>query len=504
MSGLRRFAMPGWMATLALTGVAGIVIRVLLYRSKLGIPDSDEGLVGLMVRHINEGQIPTFFWGQTYGGSQEALLTAPGFAIFGSSWVALRLVPTVLTALTAVVLWRVGRRLFGETAGAAAGALFWIWPTYDIYKLTHQWGFYASGVLYCGLLMLLALRIVERPDRLRVGLFGLVLGLAYWESSQIVPIAGVLIAWTAWRAPKSLRHVWIALPAFVLGALPWIVWNLRHDWGSFHFPITDTTTYQFRLRIFFSPILPMMLGLRAPFSQERLLPGPLGILTLAVYAGLFLLFLYGAYRSRRRNESMLYLIAAVFPFIYAIDPETLIEHDPGYIVIVTPVLALLFAQLATTRVRGLAMLAVALLVTSVTLLRMDAYHQGADAPTMAPRNIAPLVATLDRLGLNRVYSDYWLAYVLDFDTKERIVAAQNKFSKLTFANGQATPTDDPFNRYAPYENEVRSARRHGFIFFDDWTGMPRIAPQLVAHGYRRYLVQRFTIYALPPEQTAGG
>ena len=34
-----------------------------------------------MARHILHGQFTTFFWGQGYGGSQEALLTAPIFAV---------------------------------------------------------------------------------------------------------------------------------------------------------------------------------------------------------------------------------------------------------------------------------------------------------------------------------------------------------------------------------------------------------------------------------------
>ena len=38
--------------TLALTGAAGIALRVWTYRSASGVPDSDEAVVGLMARHI--------------------------------------------------------------------------------------------------------------------------------------------------------------------------------------------------------------------------------------------------------------------------------------------------------------------------------------------------------------------------------------------------------------------------------------------------------------------
>ena len=83
---------------------------------------------------------------------------------------------------------------------------------------------------------------------------------------------------------------------------------------------------------------------------------------------------------------------------------------------------------------------------------------------MAPRDLGPLISTLDRLGLDRVYADFWLAYSLTFDARERIIASQNKFTKLTFAGGQAVASRHPFIRYPPYERKVEAAR-HGFVLF---------------------------------------
>jgi hypothetical protein len=81
-----------------LAAVAGAALRVWVYRSSMGVPDSDEAVVGLMALHVLDGELPVFFWGQGCGGSQEALLTAPLFWAFGPSWLALRLVPIALTA----------------------------------------------------------------------------------------------------------------------------------------------------------------------------------------------------------------------------------------------------------------------------------------------------------------------------------------------------------------------------------------------------------------------
>ena len=356
-----------WKILFVLLGAAGVALRVWVHRSALGIPDSDEAVVGLMVDHAMRGEPTTFFWGQAYGGSQEALLTVPVFWIAGSSWLTLRLVPIALSVVAAVVVWRVGRRTIGEPAAGVAGGLAWIWPPFVIYKLTHQWGFYASGTLYSALVLLLTLRLAERPSKARAGTFGLVVGLALWQSAQLVPIVVTAIVWAVWRRRSVLRYAWIAAVFAVIGALPSIVWNVRNDWGSFMSPIEDTTTYLHRLRVFASPLLPMLLGLRTPFTQERLLPA---IPTLLLYAAIAALLAFGCFRARHHNASLLYVVALAFPFVYTLAPATFFSPEPKYLVVLSPVVVLLVAQLATTYWRATAVVAVALAV-SIAHLEQD-------------------------------------------------------------------------------------------------------------------------------------
>ena len=490
---------------------AGVVLRVWVHTSALGVPDSDEAVVGLMVRHAGHGDLSTFFWGQAYGGSQEVLATVPLFWTAGSSWVTLRLVPIALAAVGAIVVWRIGRRTIGEPAATVAGCLSWIWPPFVVYKLTHQWGFYASGVLYAALLILLALRLVDRPSKARVGTFGFVVGLGLWQSAQLVPILLPVIAWAVWRSRSWLRHAWVAASLAVVGALPSIVWNVRHDWGSFMSPVEDTTTYFHRLRVFASPLLPMLLGIRTPFTQERLLPAAI---TFLVYAGVAVLFAYGAYRSRRSDMSLLYVVAAAFPIVYTLAPATFFSQEPKYLVVLSPVLVLLVAQLASSYWRAVAVVMVGLALSVATLDRMQTYFETVPAqPPVAPRDLGPLVSTLDGLGLDRVYADFWLAYRLTFETDERIVAAQNKFTNVTLRGGRAVASRHPFIRHPEYEREVEAAR-HGFVLFresivhgaDRQPGpeaearvkeLARFVGRLREFGYRRVAVGPFVVYAPP-------
>jgi hypothetical protein len=477
----------------ALSGVAGLVLHVWVYRAVLGIPISDEAVNGLMAIDAMHGKFTTFFWGQSYGGSQEALPAVPLFWLFGPSWVALRIVPIALHLVAAFLIWRVGLRTIGRTPAAFAAAVYWIWPPFLINYVTHAFGFYATGVAYCALLLLLALRVVERPDRVRVGLLGLVVGLAFWETPQIVPIALPVVAWTIWRQPRCLRALWVGAPLAAIGALPWLIYNLHHGWASVGLA-AEATTYQSRVRDLVSPLLPMMLGLRSPFTAQLLLPH---LLTFLVYAILLVAFVIGAIRTRRRNASILYAVAIAFPFIYAIAPQTRNTVEPRYLLIATPILTLLLAQLATTYPRAIAALLIAGVVSAVTLHRMNEAVSRPNQFDAVPRDLSPLVSTLDRLGLDRVYASYALAYRLDFDTNERILAVHNGLDTATFSHGQLTPPLDPFPRRRDWEREIASAR-HGFVLFREDIPRVLIVPQLERHGYRRYRVQDFVVFAPPP------
>ena len=170
----------------------------------------------------------------------------------------------------------------------------------------------------------------------------------------------------------------------------------------------------------------------------------------------------------------------------------------------------LLAQIATRYHRAVAIVVLASVISVVTLHRMNIWF-GAEPRQITqaiglgprhtvqwvPRDLGPLVAGLDRLGIDRLYTDYWLAYRLAFDTRERIIAAENRFAGVTFDRGQAVPSASTEVRYPAYEREVRRAR-HGFVFYRELISSVPIITKLERHGYRRHLVDSFVVYVPPP------
>jgi hypothetical protein len=489
---LRRLSVSTWTFVLAGFGLAGLAIRIWVYRSNVSVPDGDEGVVGLTARHILDGQFPSFIWGLKYGGIQECLIAAGLFLIFGSSWLALRLVPMALWTVTAFLVWRIGRRTLGEPGATLAGVLYWVWPPYLYYQLLHEHGYYASDVFYCALFILLALRVVEQPTTRRVAVFGLAAGLGFWQTSQAVPVLVPVILWTVWRQRQALRGLWAAVPLAVLGALPWLIWNAKHDWASLNLSYPAHSTYLHRLRTFVSPLLPMEMGIRQYWTQSRILPAALTYLVLLILAGLFLWGLWKAVRSPRSNQSLVWFVAIVFPFIYAISEWTIESSDPRYVVPYTPVLVLLLGQLATTRLRGTILLALGTAASVAVMHNAIGLNSGpAKDP---PRDFRPLTAELDRLGVHYIYSEHWVVYRLAFETREHIIGAKNEWGPVHWNGTQAEATPDAYIRYPPWERAT-AEHRHAFVFYRDQ--VPAIAAQLRKFGYHAYDVGSLVVYWLP-------
>ena len=196
-----------------------MVLRLVIHASSLGALDADEAVWGLMSRHVLDGDVSAFYWGQGYGGTLEVLLGAPIVAVSGSVW-AIRVIPALLTAAAAILVWRVGRRTIGEPAATVAGAIFWVWPAYLVWKSTRAHGFYGSGLVLGILILLLVLRLAERRSLRDTALLGLTIGVAAWQTPQVVPIVLPALAWLTFRRRSVWRDAWAALPLVLVGALP--------------------------------------------------------------------------------------------------------------------------------------------------------------------------------------------------------------------------------------------------------------------------------------------
>lgn len=241
----------------------------------------------------------------------------------------------------------------------------------------------------------------------------------------------------------------------------------------------------------------MTFGLRVPFDLGWV--GGIavgGTAMVALYVG----FVVVTIRKRRTNLSLLAAIALAFPLIAATSTFTWIVDEPRYLYILSPALILLFSVWLTTWQRAAMAISVAIALTSFGLYRMSDspyFWERADG-MFVPADFRPLIAELDRLGVDRVYADYWVAYRLDFTTDERIIAAESPQERYALRAGRVVVLDNDHVRYPPYVAAVAGSPRPAHVVLEGSPDSAHVDERLLrAAGYRRKDAGGFTIWYLP-------
>jgi 4-amino-4-deoxy-L-arabinose transferase-like glycosyltransferase len=436
----RRIVTPARVGV-ALVIVAGVVLRWFVLTHSLGVLDSDEATTGLVARHIlHNHEHPVFYWASNYGGTIEAATTAGAFLVLGSSVLVLKLSAIAWYAAACVLAWRVGRHLVDERAGAIAGLLMWVWPASFLWWSTKSRGFYSSVLVLALVMALTALRLTERPGhRVDWLIFGLAFGLAWWDTPQIVLLGIPIGLWVVMRNWRALKSAWLAIPTALLGASPWILWNVRHSFNSLdRASVPHPDTYSGILARFFREALPVSLGARVPYTLRWVVTDGNRLYVafgLAVIGGVA----YGTWRWRRRGGPELLVALALYPFLYALNPLAFSTSEGRYVFLLLPVLACSLAYLVR---QWWLMAALLVAATALCVLGLSTMHDGnspipSDKPV--PLHMGPLIRALDDEHVTTAFATYWIAYRLDFESNERITTA-----------------GAPYNRYPPYDVKVRT------------------------------------------------
>lgn len=484
-------AIPGW--SVALVAVVGLLLRIWLLQTPLGVLDADEAVGGLIARHFLDGEVAVFLWGNAWGGTLEAVVTAAIFAVLGSSVAAAKLVMTGFYATACVLTWRLGRGIVGEGSARLAAALLWLFPGALVLLSTKARLYYGAAMVIATAIVLLALRLQDRPRVPDMLGLGLLLGLGLWTAPFVFYVAVPTGVWLLWRNRRLWRWAPLLVPGALLGALPWLVFNLERGFPSLDEPsLPVATSYFGRLSGFFTHLLPALLGFRLNASMEWV-GGTVGVMAyIAILAGLG----WFAVRHRRRLAPLLAIIAG-YPLIFAVPQASHHVAEPRYGLVLAPVVMLVVAYALRRRVRTVGpqlgvLVAATLATVAATTATVEFTERFPGQQDVAPPPLAPLVAELEGRDVNTVYSDYWIAYRLSFETGEDIVA---------------TPVD--FVRYGPHDAQVRQAaereRRSTYVVHDGAGKDAALRESLEERGlaYERRVAGDFAVYYvdafLPPE-----
>lgn len=475
---------------LSLAAAIGLAALSLVLKAALlgaqGFPfNADEAVVGLMARHILGGARPVFFYGQAYMGSLDAFLTAGSFLLFGEQVLSMRVVQALLYAATTASTVLLASRLLRSRIGLLSAGLLMAIPAVNVTLYTTvTLGGYGEALLIGNLLLLLALRIHDRPESGWPYLVtGFLAGLGFWGFGLIlvyilpaaVLIGATLVRRLAGRA-AIVRGLAVLLAAG-LGAAPWL-WqavrgglaeSLRELGGS---AIAGASTgglwsvlgsHLTNLVLFGSTVV---IGMRPPWGI-RWLGTPSWPLVL-VFWGLTGAFLLGRLRARQAGWWLLSGVIAAVLFGFVCTP---FGADPSgrYFLPLAAPMALcaggMLEHLPSRRAGawGIGLLAVVLgfhlwgTIDSARRNPPGLTTQFDPVTWIDQSRTEALMRFLEEAGEDRGFTNYWTAYPLAFLSQERLIFIPRLPYHLDF---RYTARDD---RYAPYGEQVAASERVAYI-----------------------------------------
>jgi 4-amino-4-deoxy-L-arabinose transferase-like glycosyltransferase len=506
-------------ALVALVLLVGAGLRLWLLLGPYREIDADEAVVGLMALQM-PGELPAFYWQQEYLGTLEPLTAWLVFGLVGPSAAALKAVPALYSLLFVGLVYVVARPAFGPGPALLAALYLAVPPSFFAAWSVKARGGYAEALALGMVCLLAAQRLgASEPGGERRGiswragagrwalLFGVAAGLALWTHPMaiIFVAAGALAVTLCWRPWTVAGQGWrpflivvaLAAVAGVAGLLPALVHNVANGFPSLRFAAAGGTEPRAALLNLWGLVrygLPVLVGLAEGTPTQALLlqdwptrPGSswlvtallpllgLGIVWWHRRALLALLWAGQAPDSRiveaRRPALFLLVLLLVPPFV-AVSRFANLWAEPRYALPIYAAVPLVTAIVWSVRRRSRALagaLATALLALNLFSLATSDYRLSlpvnAGESTAASR--AVLIAALQERGIDRIYTDYWLAYPIAFESRESIIPS-------VWSGG--------FGRRAVYSHLVFVAPDPAFVFARETPGDREFRARLAAVG----------------------
>jgi hypothetical protein len=263
---LRSLSSPLWLLWLCF--LIAIVVRAWLIVHTLGVMAGDEAMVGLQAEHILRGELPVYYYAQSYMGSLEAYLAALIFKFTGPTVWAMRLETIPMSLLMVYLTWRFAEVLadtahlsvrmkmtFMTIAALVAASP----PLYDMAEEMRVQGGYMEAFIIMLWLLLCAFRLTQRWSQqapwyelaLRWVGIGVLVGLGLWIDPLTIYAGMTITIWiggwfvihlikprceAAWRSRLELFTegllVLCAVPALLVGFLPGLIWGAQNNWAN--------------------------------------------------------------------------------------------------------------------------------------------------------------------------------------------------------------------------------------------------------------------------------
>jgi 4-amino-4-deoxy-L-arabinose transferase-like glycosyltransferase len=463
--------------------------------------NSDEAVVGLMAKHILEGERPIYFYGQAYMGSLDAYLVAIGFHFFGVNIWVIRLVQLLLYI---AIIWStaiLAYLLFRSKKGTLFTLALMVFPTinFTLYSSVSLGG-YGEALLIGNLILITGVLIIcndqidfkvplQNYSSLYFYALGILVGLGLWVNglTMVYSIPVVLIILYNINknqhiagknsATRLIFTIFLLLLGVVIGALP--VWIYMKKYGLdqqiLEFfgsavsiengPIFVRTFKHFISFAIFA--LPVIIGFRPPW-EVRWMIIPAMPFVLAFWMAVFIFWIRQLFKDTlsqlRFGILMSVLVILTFGFLF-----TSFGIDPSgrYFLPFSIILAITGGQFINKMINK-----ASIQIMLISIVGLYNFFGTLDCALRNPPGLTTQfdpVSIIDHSKMDELidflrnegeyygYTNYWVSYPLAFQSDETIIYVP---ALPYHEDMRYTARDD---RYPPYREKINKATQVAYI-----------------------------------------
>ena len=441
---------PAWPWLLAILALGLGSALALIHNPWFAAAQYEEANPGLIALEALKGNFYPIYWGDTYGGTLHAFVTAGFFKLFGLSMLVFRLSNWFWWAIFIVFLYLLGRDIFDRRTGLLAALFMALPPAAGAYFSIMGWtGYVATVPLGTALFWLIHRACLREPDCafswFWVFISGVLMGVIIWIHLVGVPYlaAAGLAALLARPGRFIKRDAWLLLAGLLLGAAPFIHFNLVHEFP--HLDVGETARgvgIWGAVLVLFKVLIPQLLGAVPVYLQDTdWSAGPalwcslaLSLLLLACFCRYWLPSLLTWPPLAGKPEAGVWLLVvfmAASVGVWFLSPRAG-DIRPRYLHILSTALPILTAC-AVWRVagwlgrgagtRGLVAAVLAGAVLCIHGLGLAAFWLDRRPPRDAGKQEQAVAAFLENLGIKHFYAHYRISMPVCFMSWGRLIGA---------------------------------------------------------------------------------
>ena len=431
----------------------GVALRLYGAWAARYITNPDCGIVALMAKHMSQGDaFPVFFYGQAYMGSLEPAVSALFCILLGIGGFAVCLGPAFLGMLLLPIVFMWARDAAGNAAGLAALAVCVIGPhAFFMSQSAPRGGYMATLLLGTSVMWLCANAAQAAREGTAMGsgkafLIGLVAGLGWWTNQLILAalVSAFTVIMIGHKGRPPLKVVCTATIAFLLGSLPFWLWNATHAWATFDMA-ANLGTISLKTGVQF--LAERYARLMSYWSWPGMLRGTAHVLPIVLVSSGFV---WGAIHLRRDAALHMVCIGLFFAIsLYLFARSTYASMNTArYLLPLVPVAAILIGFLSQAILRRAGVVAAAL---PVILMIAGQLHVFADVRSVDRRVKAHETYLresrkfLEKHNIEAAYGDY-IYHAFNFNLDESVA--------ITPLSGE---------RYRPFAHRAELAERIAVI-----------------------------------------